>query len=327
MTDVLHTTVSPSTSGNWLRGHALLGSLIVHSVLIGVLALVVIPGDDSPPTLRINTAFSTAADEQIVPLQTDFPKALEPAPQATTQRQTASIPLATRTELTDVVPRTEQSPIGGLMSSIPSAALTEVVGASAPFRGTSETGTGGNGEGSGGGHFFGLPPIGDSVVFVVDSSRSMNHPYPPPARTRFKRVQLELVNTIGRMRPEQKFFIVFFNHEAIPMPANQLVAATPTSQQQYLRWMIGMKADGKTNPVHAMLIALQLRPETIYLLTDGDLPPKVASVIREANGQRVQINTIGFGDNAGEKVLQDIAQQNNGTYRFIPEDEAMKSAP
>lgn len=327
MPDILHTTVSPSSSGNWLRGHALLGSLIVHSVLIGVLALVVIPGDDSAPILLINTAFSTAVDEQIVPLQTDSSRSLEAAPQAASQRQTASIPLSTRTELTDVVPRTEQSPIGSLMSGFPSAALTEVVGASTPFRGASETGADGEGQGSGGGHFFGLPPIGDSVVFVVDSSRSMNHPYPPPANTRFKRVQLELVNTIGHMQPEQKFFIVFFNHEAIPMPANQLIAATPTSQQRYLRWMIGMKADGKTNPVHAMLIALQLRPETIYLLTDGNLPPKVASVIREANGQHVQINTIGFGDDAGEQVLQDIARQNNGTYRFIPEDESPKSAP
>ena len=41
--------------------------------------------------------------------------------------------------------------------------------------------------------------------------------------------------------------------------------------------------------------------------------------MREANLNRIPIYTIGFGGQEGEKNLQEIARDSQGTYQFIPE--------
>ena len=61
------------------------------------------------------------------------------------------------------------------------------------------TGTGnGRGDGTGDGDgFFGISPaVGQKIVYVVDKSRSMNHPHDSEAKTRFRRLKIELVNSI-----------------------------------------------------------------------------------------------------------------------------------
>ncbi len=84
----------------------------------------------------------------------------------------------------------------------------------------------GDGEGTGGtGQFFGNSVTGRRFVFVVDASKSMNHPHPSEAKTRFGRVKLELVNSIRNMDRNSEFYIVFFNENAIPMPAKGLKKA------------------------------------------------------------------------------------------------------
>ncbi|MDP7275091.1 MAG: hypothetical protein QF363_06395 [Planctomycetaceae bacterium] len=76
----------------------------------------------------------------------------------------------------------------------------------------------GNGNGNGyGGAFFGMKADGQSVVFVVDSSASMNVHH-ATAATRFQRLKLELLNSVAGMKPSQSFFIIFFNDEPNPMP-------------------------------------------------------------------------------------------------------------
>ncbi len=186
------------------------------------------------------------------------------------------------------------------------------------------TGTGTNassGDGAGRG-FFGLSADNKRVVFVVDASRSMNHPHPGPTKTRFGRVKWELVQSIGQMGNEQQFFIVFFNERAIPMPARILKAAYPETQDKYLRWAVQVKAEGKTDPQQALLLALSLEPDVIYFLTDGDFPRRVVSEVSRRNRKGIVINTIGFGDDEGEELLRVIASQNGGTYQFISGDDA-----
>ncbi len=192
------------------------------------------------------------------------------------------------------------------------------------YVGTTGSGDGtnaGRGQGDGGG-FFGLHVEGKRIIYVVDASRSMNHPHPGPAKTRFGRVKLELVRAIGEMNGDQQFFIVYFNDRAIPMPARMLKAAYPETQQKYLRWAVQAKADGMTDPEQALLLAISLEPDVIYFLTDGAFRHRVISEVARRNQGRVVINTIGFGDDEGAELLQAIATQNGGTYQFIPGDEA-----
>ena len=297
--------------------YAWAGSLIVHAVVATLLALQV---------------YSTGSGEGVVTIQTGLANAdptldVPEIPSPVMNLDTAGSPPDVLTQ----IPVGKSEPLKAevsefsefamsTQSEFPAALLADVVGAPPKSIGNSDSGAG-DGKGTGEFKFFGLPPMGDRVVYICDASRSMNHSHPLPARTRFNRVKLELVKTVGEMQPEQKFFLMFFNDDAIPMPANRMMEATPATQQAYLQWMVGVRAEGRTNPVNALLLALQLQPDTIFLLTDGDLPPKVSQVVARANQGRVTIHTIGFGEENGAKILKEIAEQNGGEYRFIPDSE------
>ena len=189
-------------------------------------------------------------------------------------------------------------------------------------RGSGGGSGGGNGTGSGVGNgegFFGLDLSGERFVFVVDASRSMNHPYPGEAKNRLGRVKIELYNTIRKMTKDQSFFVVFFNTEPIPMPSRGLVKAEPALIRQHLQWIFSARGLGQTNPESALHLALRLKPDKIYFLTDGDFSYRSVRSVREANRFHIPIHTIGFGGQQGEKNLMEIARDSQGTYQFIPE--------
>jgi len=179
-------------------------------------------------------------------------------------------------------------------------------------------GTGnGIGDGSGSGSFFGVNPPGKKFVFVVDASSSMNHPFPGPGKTALGRVKLELLSCVAQMSDDQQFFIVYFNDNAIPMPARELAFATPEAKQNYLTWMARQKGEGQTEPEEALLLALRLQPDVIYFLTDGVFKYRVIKRVADMNRQRVPIHTVCFGNADGEKFMRMISSQNSGTYHFV----------
>jgi hypothetical protein len=75
--------------------------------------------------------------------------------------------------------------------------------------------------------------------------------------------------------------------------------------------------NGGTNPASALTFALNLTPETIFLLSDGEIDSKILSLLRQQNSQQTQIHTVGFLDRSGEALLKQIAADHRGEYRFI----------
>jgi hypothetical protein len=179
----------------------------------------------------------------------------------------------------------------------------------------------GEGEGAGDGQgFFGLSPtLGRKIVYVVDNSRSMNHPHDSEAKTRFRRVKVELINSVWHMGPEQEFYIIFFSNETYPMPASTLQSATPAAKQAYLEWVARMDAVGApTDPRKALGLALSLKPDIIYFLTDGEFDKIVNRKLTRIKQNRTAIHTFAFGERIGEAVLEEIARNNQGKYTFVP---------
>jgi len=86
-------------------------------------------------------------------------------------------------------------------------------------------------------------------------------------------------------------------------------------------------ARGSTDPIPGLELAFKQQPDLIYLLTDGDFPDNAAVLkfIREHNvgAHKAKINTIAFMDHgaAYEKVLQDIARENDGVFRYVSNEE------
>lgn len=193
--------------------------------------------------------------------------------------------------------------------------LAEKVGAIDPSAGA---GTGDGGGSSGGVGFFKVKSEAKTVVFVVDCSTSMRKPHPSKWKTRFRRLQAELVAAISRMKPDQSFFIIFFNDEAIPMPARTLQPATLSVKRHYLRWMSRQRANGRTDPRGAMTLALRLRPDAIYFLTDGVFGFGIRKQLLALKQDRVAIHTFAFGNVKAEDSMKAIAKANGGKYVFVP---------
>lgn len=184
--------------------------------------------------------------------------------------------------------------------------------------GAANSGVTGIGETPGGG-FFGVQAVGNRVVYVVDCSRSMNHPHESIAKTRFGRVKLEIAYSIRRMNSEMEFFIIFFNNNAVPMPSRKLQPALPAPKKHYLTWMANVKTGGQTDPRDALRLALLLRPDMIYFLTDGEFRSSVVRDVTKMNrSRRIPIHTFGLDSRSGEPMLKMIAERNGGTYRFVP---------
>lgn len=184
-----------------------------------------------------------------------------------------------------------------------------------------------NGDGAGqGGSFFDASAEGDRVVYVVDCSRSMNRFFPSEERTRFGRVKRELINSIRKLRPEQRFFVIYFNTIAHPMPAGQMISRESFTLMDNLRWVAGFQTVGKTNPEPALMMALKLEPDAVFFLTDGDFRANIVDNVVEANFRKTPIHAIGFGNDVQDAksdavdLLGGLSSQTGGRLTLISDD-------
>lgn len=166
---------------------------------------------------------------------------------------------------------------------------------------------------SGGTTFFGVNASGRDFVFVVDMSGSMRE------ERRFTRALNELRRTILALYPGQRYYVIFFNHESYPMPGGELIDADEKSYKATLAWFKGVQPIGGTYPLSSLLTALELKPNAIFLLSDGQFDPSTVQAVSDANGSsdRVPIHTIAFASRAGEAVLQALSRASGGTFRFV----------
>ena len=293
---------------------ALAVSLVVHLTVLGISSAIVF----SPSLAK------TSAVEIDATISEPLPEVPEPI--LLTEGEWQPVPAGGSPNPVAValdVPIADQggSSLSGLIGVTAGGTGTDQVATDKVGLGGTGGGTGdGQGTGSGSGQgFFGLETKVTRTVFVVDASRSMNYPYPGEAKNRLGRVKIELYRTISKMSEEQSFFVIFFNTAPIPMPSRGMVHADPLVIRRYMEWIFAVRGMDKTDPQAALLMALRLNPDQIYFLTDGDFSYRCVRSAREANLNRIPIHTIGFGGKEGEKNLQEIARDSQGTYQFIPE--------
>lgn len=326
------TSQAVSDDEGWKHFAPFAGSLMLHTTLLLGMALVVIPDRQGSERLEILTAI---ADQE--PARPELEVIAVPVLQASASDSSPGV-TATNPSVSqighseqDATPRSELAPPLDLsLTGMPAGALVAGVGESTGRSGGGiGVGNAGDGGTGGNGKFFGTKVEAESVVFVVDNSGSMSAigridpelraKYPRLVMSRMQRVKLELSDAIDQMSEKQRFFVIFFNTYAVPMPANQLLPATPPMKQAFANWVADIGPQGGTNPEAAMLMALKLRPQAIYFLTDGLFNGTQVVRVTAANQTRIPIHTICFGDKSGEKLMEAIAESSGGTYRFIPD--------
>lgn len=154
-----------------------------------------------------------------------------------------------------------------------------------------------------------------TIVYLVDRSGSMIDTIEPLKR--------EMKRSIGELEPMQKFHVIFFSSgEPVEGPAKELVWATDRNKTINFDFIDTVQARGQTDPRWGFQRSLGLKPDLIYLLTDGVFASDIADkMIEWAKLHKVKINTIAYVMESGGSVLRRIAEETGGVYRFVSEEQ------
>jgi hypothetical protein len=169
--------------------------------------------------------------------------------------------------------------------------------------------------------FFGAQAYGNRFVFVIDSSGSMRG-------ARWEALQKELIRAIKSLSPDQEFFVISFDSMAHPMfgkapPAGTFLKPTSKNVQRVQNWIRSIVHGRQTFPASSVGIAMALKPDAIFLLSDGEINDSTVTDLRVWNRTvdeqgyakaTIPIHTVLLHSDAGYATLEAIANENAGTF-------------
>lgn len=205
--------------------------------------------------------------------------------------------------------------------AVPAADLAISRSGAAPTLGGAGDGQAvGNLTGGGAGtSFFGVRSKGMRFAYIVDRSGSMGDD------RKMQIAKRELARSIDTLPDYASFYVVLFSSGVtIPPMQDGWMRARKSTINRFIRWLNLIDPTGGTEPMDAFrqVFALDVRPDVIFFLTDGQIPDDTARLVANMNrrGERVTINTIAFGDDQSQKLLREIATDSGGAYRFVRSD-------
>jgi uncharacterized protein with von Willebrand factor type A (vWA) domain len=160
--------------------------------------------------------------------------------------------------------------------------------------------------------FYGIRSVAQTVVFVVDCSGSMGD------GERLARAKIELRRSINALQFPQRFTVIFYDDEPIPMPGTGLKSADTIAKDQFVAWLRLIDADGGTDPRSALMLAMSLQPDAIYLLSDGAFPEGTVEDVAARNRRKLPIHCIDLAGGAAGDHLRRIARDSGGQYASRP---------
>jgi hypothetical protein len=161
--------------------------------------------------------------------------------------------------------------------------------------------------------FFGLHARGQFFVYVVDCSLSMVDD------DRFTRATLELRRSVMALVEPQKFEVIFYNREAIPMPGGPRPrTADLQAKNQLIAWLRLIEPDGGTDPRPAMKQAISLKPDAVFLLSDGEFPEGTVDEVAKLNTRKIPIHCVDLAGGLAGDHLKRIAAASGGQYASRP---------
>ena len=168
--------------------------------------------------------------------------------------------------------------------------------------------------------FGGVPTHGHSFVFLIDRSQSMGS----EGLGAIAAAEVELLRALDRLAENHRFQVIAYNQTTSYLSQRKLLAVNEQSRAECRDFLNNLIAAGATNHVTALMSALQLHPDVLYLLTDGD-PVITAAQRRRIRSEcqgRTAIHCLHFGrahpdDDEVVQSLQTLARENGGDYQFI----------
>jgi von Willebrand factor type A domain len=161
--------------------------------------------------------------------------------------------------------------------------------------------------------FFGIRAQGRFFIYVIDCSGSMID------EDRFARATMEVRRSVLALQSPQQFEVIFYNDESIPMPGGPRPRpADPPNKRQLMAWLQLIEPDSGTDPRVALRQALSLRPEAVFLLSDGEFPEGTAEAVARSNTRKIPIHCVDMSGGEGGDHLMRIARDSGGKYAARP---------
>jgi hypothetical protein len=169
---------------------------------------------------------------------------------------------------------------------------------------------------------FGIEAEGSKYVFVLDRSGSMGG----AGGKALAAAKKELLAAIDKLDRLQQFQIVFYNER--PKVFNptgtpgRLAFGSDQNKAEVRKFIESISADGGTEHQDALTLALRLRPDVVFLLTDADDPKLTAHQLDRIDrmGAGVTIHTIEFGtgpQREADNFLVKLARQSLGKHVYV----------
>lgn len=169
---------------------------------------------------------------------------------------------------------------------------------------------------------FGLTGEGYKFVYVFDRSGSMGG----DGSASLKAVKAELLASLKNLDTVHQYQIIFYNERPVLFNPSgtpgKLAFATEQNKRAVERFLKSIEANGGTDHQAALRMAAAMKPDVIFLLTDGDDPkltPQQMDKIRDWLGG-TRLNVIEFGpaqQPEKDSFLKELARRVGGQYAYV----------
>ncbi|MCA9162354.1 MAG: VWA domain-containing protein [Planctomycetales bacterium] len=167
---------------------------------------------------------------------------------------------------------------------------------------------------------FGSPAAsGRTFVFLIDRSKSMGG----DGLNALAAAEPHLRAALDILQPEHQFQLVAYDQRCHYVNERQLLPATSDNKQAALSFYSQLAAHGKTDHDLALHSVARLRPDVIFLLSDGGDPHLTDAqilAVRRAGGNRTAIHCIQFGFGplqATSPFLRRLADATGGQFTYV----------
>lgn len=306
------------TSGRRRKPAAVIVSAIVHAVLLFFLAAFTLSNVRPKDQMAFSASASSESEETA--METFAIESSEPITEPT-----QSQPDETQYDISEIgeMPMTEVTSTA--MDSV-AAAASNLSSLSSTSSSVSQAMQKLNSDAKSQMEFCGVEGGGNHFVYLVDSSGSMGDA--------FTSARSALLQSIDMLTEKQRFYVVFFDTNCDYMqlsgssePEPRSVYATVNNKQQLRNWAMRVSMDRGKAPYEPLRFALDLRPDVIFLLSDGEFPQGIEDLLSEENRSTNLfgdtdpisiVHTISYHSREGESRMRRIAEKNFGQYRHVP---------
>ena len=169
---------------------------------------------------------------------------------------------------------------------------------------------------------FGLKARGSRFIYVLDRSASMSSLGGKPLRA----LKQQLARSLARLTAHEEFQMIFYNHRArllqLEPGSPQMLWADDDQKKRAWQAIQVIHAEGGTDHLGALQLALGMAPDAVFFLTDADRPQLTMADLRQVErwngGARIFAIELAAGPPPdGTAFLKRLAEQSGGRYAYV----------